>query len=82
MFIGELEALDKSQSLVHIAANREIIDGDLPQNSLAVNDKKTPECNSIRFFVDLISLKRKNNGKNRCPKHHELWRVGRRGEVL
>lgn len=43
MFVGVLEGLDKAQSLIHRATNRQVIDGDLPQDALVVNHKQAPE---------------------------------------
>lgn len=41
VFVSVLEGLHQAQSLVHGATNRQVIDGDLPQNALVVNHKQT-----------------------------------------
>ena len=56
MFIGELESLDKSEGFIDISADREIIDGDLTQDSFAVDDEKSTESYAIIFLVYLVSL--------------------------
>lgn len=43
MLICVLEGLDQPQSLVHGAPHRQIIDGDLAKNSLAIDDKEASE---------------------------------------
>lgn len=42
MFVSELEGLNQSQSLIHRAANRKVIDSDLPKDTLIINDKEAP----------------------------------------
>ncbi len=41
MFVSVLEGLHQSQRLVHRAAHRQVIDGDLPQDAFIVNHKQT-----------------------------------------
>lgn len=43
MFVSELEGLDQTQSFIHRAADRQVIDGDLPQDAFVVDYKQTPE---------------------------------------
>lgn len=43
MLICVLEGLDQSQSLVHGAPHRQIIDGDLAKDTLAIDDKEASE---------------------------------------
>lgn len=41
IFVSVLEGLHQSQSLVHRASHRQVIDGDLPQDAFIVNHKQT-----------------------------------------
>ena len=59
MFVCELEGLNQPQGFVNISANGEVINGDLTEDTLAVNNKKATEGHSVIFFVNLISLKNK-----------------------
>ena len=43
MFVGELESLEKSESLVDISTNREIIDSDLSELARGINEEQTTE---------------------------------------
>ena len=47
MFVSELESLEKSQSLIHISSNGEIIDSNLPQFALRINDEQTSEGETL-----------------------------------
>ena len=47
MFVSELESLEKSQSLIHISSNGEIIDSNLPQFALRINDEQTSEGEAL-----------------------------------
>lgn len=39
--VGELEGLDQTDGLVDVAANGEIVDGDLANNLVGVDDEET-----------------------------------------
>ncbi len=41
MFVGELKGLHQAQGFIDGAAHWQIIDGNLPQNALAINDEKS-----------------------------------------
>ena len=56
MFVCKLKCLDKTQSLVDITTNREIIDRHLPQDTLVINDEKATERNTVVLFQDVVSL--------------------------
>lgn len=43
VFVSELKGLDQTKGLLNGASNREVIDGDLPQDALVVNDEQTSE---------------------------------------
>lgn len=43
MFICKLEGLDKSEGFINRAANRKIIDCNLPQDPLLINYEQTPK---------------------------------------
>lgn len=47
---SELECLDQSDSLIHGASNRQVIDGDLAENALGVNDEQATESDTL--FLD------------------------------
>lgn len=49
MLICVLESLDQPQSLIHGASHRQVIDGDLAKDTLAVDDKEAPEI--LEFTV-------------------------------
>lgn len=51
-FISVLEGLDKAQRLIHRATHRQVIDGDLPQDALAVDDKQAPERHKQKGYSD------------------------------
>ena len=59
MFVCELEGLNQPQGFVDISANGEVINGDLTEDTLAINDKKATEGHSLIFLVNLVSLKNK-----------------------
>ena len=59
MLISEFEGLNQPQSLVHITADREIIDSDLAEDTLAVNDEEASECYATLLLVDLIGLEKR-----------------------
>jgi len=53
-FVSVLEGLDQTQGLIHRAANRQVIDGDLPQDALVINHKQTPVCNAFILLEHTI----------------------------
>lgn len=42
IFVCELEGLDQTQSFIHRATDRQVIDRDLPQDALVVDHEQTP----------------------------------------
>ena len=42
ILVGVLEGLDQTQSLVHRATHGQVVNGDLPQDTLIVDHKQTP----------------------------------------
>ena len=52
--VSELECLDKPQGLIHIAAHREVIDGDLPQSAIRVDDEEAAEGDTVILLEDPI----------------------------
>ena len=52
MLVGELECLDKAEGLIDIAANRQVVDGDLAQDSSRRDNEKSParwEIPEVRY---------------------------------
>ena len=47
VFVGELEGLDKSESLVHISADGEIVDCDLADLAFGINYEEAAESDSF-----------------------------------
>ncbi len=43
MLVGELEGLDQTKGLLDASTNGEIVDGDLPENSLRIDDEQAAE---------------------------------------
>ena len=56
VFISVLESLQKSQSLIDRSAHRQIVHGDLPQNTFVVDDKETAETVTVVFQVHSVVL--------------------------
>lgn len=54
VLVGELEGLHEAESLVNIAADGQVIDGDLTEVALIVNDEKPTEGNSFILLQDSI----------------------------
>ena len=55
MFVSELECLEKTESLIHISSNRQIINCDLSQLASRINDKETTECETLILLENTIS---------------------------
>jgi hypothetical protein len=51
LFIGVLEGLHQSQGLVHGAAHREVVHGDLTQSAGSVNDEKASEAKQHKKLI-------------------------------
>lgn len=51
ILVSKLEGLDQTQNFIHRAADRQVIDGDLPQNALVVNHKQAPERHKFEVTV-------------------------------
>lgn len=47
MLVGEHECLHKSESFVHRASNRQVVDGDLAQVLVAVDDEEATEGDAV-----------------------------------
>ena len=54
MFVSKLESLQKSESLINISTNGEIIDSDLSQLARGVNQEQASECQTFIFLQDSI----------------------------
>ena len=54
VLVSELECLDQPQGLVHIAAHREVIDGDLPQGATGVDDEEAAEGDAVILLEDPV----------------------------
>lgn len=65
MLICVLEGLDQPQSLIHGAPHRQIIDGDLAKNTLAIDDKEASE--DIRVHGKELGAP---TGRGREKEHH------------
>jgi len=39
-FVGELKCLHQTQGLLHRAAHRQVVDGDLPEDAVPVDDEQ------------------------------------------
>ena len=44
---GELEGLHETESLLDGAADGKVVDGDLPENTLGIDDEETPESDAV-----------------------------------
>lgn len=76
VLICVLEGLDQPQSLIHRAAHRQIIDGDLAKDTLAIDDKEAPEI--AEFTVRSQSSHCQDPGReHRLPASHRAG--GREG---
>lgn len=47
VLVGELEGLDEAQGLVDVAADGQVVDGDLTQGALGVDDEETAQGDSL-----------------------------------
>lgn len=47
MLVGELESLNKTDSLLDIAADGQVVDGDLAEDTLGVDDEETAESDTL-----------------------------------
>ena len=54
MLVCKLKCLDKTQSLINITTNREIIDRHLPQDTLVINDEKSSQGVAVVLQIDPI----------------------------
>jgi len=54
VLVGVLEGLDQAQRLVHAAAHRQVVHGDLAESALGVNDEEAPESVSVLREVDAV----------------------------
>lgn len=52
--IGELESLNKTNGLVNVTADRQIVNGDLTNNLLGINDEETTVSNSLILLEDTV----------------------------
>jgi len=55
MFVGELEGLDQPQGLVKASTDGEVVDSDLPQDTLAVDDEKPAERHPLILLENPVS---------------------------
>ncbi len=54
MTYDELESLDETDGLVDGTANREIVDGDLAENTLGVNNEEATESDTLLLDEDTV----------------------------
>lgn len=47
MLVGELEGLDQTQGLVDVAADGQVVDGDLAQGALGVDDEEATQGDAL-----------------------------------
>jgi hypothetical protein len=52
--IRKLEGLHKADNLVNVAADREIVDGDLTNDLLGVNDEETTVSNTYHWIDETV----------------------------
>ncbi|ESL05640.1 Tryparedoxin peroxidase [Trypanosoma rangeli SC58] len=69
VLLHKLERLHEAESLVHIATNWEVIDGDLPQVLLRVDDEKAAVRHTVLLLQHAVRL------------HDGLGLVGKNGNV-
>lgn len=55
VLIGELERLHQAQDFVNGAADGQIVNGDLSQDTVAVDDVQSSERNSVVLLEDIVS---------------------------
>lgn len=53
MLVGELKGLDQAQGLLDGPSDREVVDGDLPQDALVINDEQPSEMTGNEWFISL-----------------------------
>lgn len=56
IFVSELEGLDQAQCFVYRAAHGQVIDGDLPQDTLVVDHKQTSGRQIPKFQQQLSGV--------------------------
>jgi len=71
MLVRKLKCLNKTQSLVDITADREIIDRHLTQDTFVINDEKATEGNAVILFQDVVSLINTRSGI--VERFHEIF---------
>lgn len=64
VLICVLESLDQPQSFIHRASHRQIIDGDLAKDTLAVDDKEAPEDSTV--YSEELGAPRARGGSTDC----------------
>jgi len=56
VLVGELEGLHQAQCLIHVTAYGQIVDGNLTEVLLSVDDKKSPETQTLVLLEDPVGL--------------------------
>ncbi len=56
MLVGELESLDQTERLVDVAADRQVVDRDLPQDALGVDDEQAPKRHPLVLLEHAVGL--------------------------
>jgi hypothetical protein len=54
VLVGELEGLDETESLLDVAADGKIVDGDLAEDTLGVDDEETAESDTLVLDQDTV----------------------------
>lgn len=90
VLFGELEGLDKADGLLDVAADGEIVDGDLSEDTLGVDDEEAAQGNTLvlnqdtvaaRDLVGLVGDERKLQVRTKATLLARLLNPGEVGEV-
>lgn len=54
VLVGELEGLDETEGLVDVAADGQVVDGDLAQGALGVDDEETAQGDALLLDQDAV----------------------------
>ena len=56
VLVCELERIDETQGLVDTAANRQVVDGDLPQDTIRINEEQAAQGNALLLDQHAVVL--------------------------
>lgn len=57
VLVGELEGLDQADRLLDVAADGEVVDGDLAENTLGVDDEEAAERDALVLDEDAVAAR-------------------------